>query len=132
MRLRQIGESNFITYKGPKLDATTKTRREIELPLPAGEAVAASYAELLTALGFRYVAEVRKQRRTFHLAWNSSDVEIALDEVAQLGSFVEIELSASEAQLDRAKECLASLARELLLDQSERRSYLELLIEVNK
>src|SRR6266496_1172527 len=53
---------NFITYKGPKLDATTKTRREIELPLPPGSDTLAHFTELLTALGFRPVAQVRKTR----------------------------------------------------------------------
>ena len=33
LRIRRIGQSNFVTYKGPKIDATTKTRRELELPL---------------------------------------------------------------------------------------------------
>ena len=30
LRIRRVGQFNYITYKGPKLDATTKTRREIE------------------------------------------------------------------------------------------------------
>ena len=34
LRLRSVGDEHFITYKGPKLDATTKTRQEIELPPP--------------------------------------------------------------------------------------------------
>lgn len=33
VRVRQIGEANFVTYKGPKTDAHTKTRTEIEVPL---------------------------------------------------------------------------------------------------
>ena len=33
LRIRRIGQENRITYKGPKLDAATKTRRELELPL---------------------------------------------------------------------------------------------------
>ena len=37
LRLRRVGKQNFITYKGSKIDATTKTRREIELPLAPGE-----------------------------------------------------------------------------------------------
>ena len=36
LRLRRKGDANCITYKGPKIDATTKTRREIELPLTSG------------------------------------------------------------------------------------------------
>ena len=57
LRLRRIGPSNYITYKGPKLDETTKTRREIEIPLPAGGAAAAQAAELLEVLSFRKVLE---------------------------------------------------------------------------
>ena len=30
LRIRSIDQENFVTYKGPKLDATTKTRREID------------------------------------------------------------------------------------------------------
>jgi hypothetical protein len=57
LRLRRVGEVNFITYKGPKLDAITKSRHEIELPLPSGDAAATGFAELLTTLGFQPVAE---------------------------------------------------------------------------
>ena len=34
LRIRRKGDATFITYKGPKVDTTTKTRRELELPLP--------------------------------------------------------------------------------------------------
>src|SRR4029079_17138635 len=33
LRIRTTGGASFVTYKGPKVDKTTKTRREIELPL---------------------------------------------------------------------------------------------------
>ena len=29
LRIRRVGDLNFVTYKGPKLDSTTKTRREL-------------------------------------------------------------------------------------------------------
>src|SRR6476469_10752462 len=110
LRLRQVGDSNFITYKGPKLDATTKTRRELELPLPSGSDALAHYAELLTALGFRPVAQVQKTRRQLHVAWQDRDIEIALDNVTGLGDFIELELSADEDGLESAKSAIASLA----------------------
>ena len=50
LRLRRVGEANFVTYKGPKLDAATKTRREIELPLGDGANHAAEFVELLAAV----------------------------------------------------------------------------------
>jgi adenylate cyclase, class 2 len=128
LRLRRVGEANFITYKGPKLDAATKTRREIELPLGAGTKHAGEYAELLTALGFRLSGEVQKTRRIMHVNWQDHTVEVALDNVANLGSFVELEISVDEHQVDPAKSAIVSLAAELKLSQNERRSYLELLL----
>jgi adenylate cyclase class 2 len=131
-RIRQIGEANFITYKGPKLDATTKTRKELELPLPNGTVAAESFAEMLLALGFRRVAAVRKQRRTLHLHWQGRDAEIALAQVDGVGTFIEIELSANDADLEAAKSSLESLAAELNLKIAERRSYLELLLSAKQ
>ena len=75
------------------------------------------------------MGEVRKHRRTFDLAWQGYEVEAALDEVAGLGHFVELEISADEQTLDAARAALASLATRLALGGSERRSYLELLLE---
>jgi adenylate cyclase class 2 len=128
LRIRQVGERNFVTYKGPKLDRTTKTRREIELPLSDGNAAAESWAELLKALGFAPVAVVRKTRRTATLQFQGWEVEAALDEVDDVGRFAELELSADEHNLDAAREALAQLTARLELIASERRSYLELLL----
>ena len=128
LRIRRVGEANFITYKGPRLDATTKTRREIELPLASGGPAAEDFAELLTALGFRRVAEVRKRRRKAGFHRDGFEVEAALDEVEGLGQFVELELIAEDENLAAARQCLASLAAELSLTSAERRSYLELLL----
>lgn len=129
LRLRQVGEASFVTYKGPKIDPTTKTRREIELPLPDGQSTSADFGELLVALGFHPVDEVHKTRRTLQLHWENRSVEIALDTVAGLSRFIELEVSADESELPAAKACIATLATALGLTQSERRSYLELLLE---
>ena len=67
LRIRTVGDTSFVTYKGPKLDATSKTRRELELPLAASDPDGSQFAELLAALGFTPVAIVRKQRRKFHI-----------------------------------------------------------------
>jgi len=129
LRIRRVGEHNVITYKGPKIDATTKTRREIELPLAAGGEAAEEFAELLVALGFRPVATVRKTRTAYALTWQSRPVEVALDSVDGLGTFVEIEAAAAgKSELDSARDAVTSLAAELGLESSERRSYLEMLV----
>jgi adenylate cyclase class 2 len=128
LRIRRTGEVSCLTYKGPKIDATTKTRREIELPLPGGPEGYASWTGLLEALGFRPIAEVTKERRKAFVAWEGRQVEVSLDRVDPLGTFVELELVTGADEIAPAKACIASLAGHLGLTGSERRSYLELLL----
>ena len=93
LRIRTVGDKSFVTYKGPKLDTTTKTRRELELPLDPSDADGSKFAELLRSLGFTPVAVVRKRRRTFrHRCRTADEVEGALDDVDGVGTFVELEL----------------------------------------
>lgn len=128
LRIRRKGQTNFITYKGPKIDQTTKTRREIDLPLPPGEQTAKAWTGLLDALGFTIVGEVHKSRRKAKIAWQDRTVEGSLDEVDRVGTYVELELIAEPNDLVAARACITSLATELGLTGSERRSYLELLL----
>lgn len=128
LRIRCVGDKSFITYKGAKLDSRTKTRREIELPLATEAAGAAAFTELLAALGFRRVREVRKERCSAEIDWQGQRVEIALDHVAGLGDFVELELIVEEPAVPAAQTALAALAQRLQLTDGERRSYLELLL----
>jgi adenylate cyclase, class 2 len=132
LRLRRKAGRYFITYKGPKIDATTKTRREIELPLPSGEKTLASWTELLEALGFRQAAEVRKSRSKAMVPWEGRQIEASLDEVESVGTFAELELVAESDGIEAAKASIASLAEALGLSESERRSYLELLSKARR
>ena len=56
LRIRRVGHASYITYKGPKVDQTTKTRREIELPLSAALSTEAgtpdAWRSLLEVLDF--------------------------------------------------------------------------------
>ncbi len=129
LRLRQAGESLAITWKGPKVDAATKTRREIELPLAGyGPATMEHWTGLLAALGFETVREVVKRRRTAGLDWQGGRVELALDHVHGLGDFLEIETQAAAADLPAARARVESLAHALGCTDAERRSYLELVL----
>jgi adenylate cyclase class 2 len=128
LRIRRIGEEAFVTYKGPKIDAASKTRVEIELPLSGGLHGAAEHARLFEALGFRPVATVSKRRRKATIDWQGREFEIALDDVESVGAFVEIETLADDANLEAAKASLVSLSEKLDLRDGERRSYLELLL----
>jgi adenylate cyclase class 2 len=128
-RLRRIGPKNYLTYKGPRRDAETKTRTEVEVPLGDGERAAADAEKLLVALGYRPVITVRKRRRVYRFRRDGFDVEACFDIVERVGEFVELEIVAEEAQYEAAKAALLSAAAELGLTEQERRSYLGLLLE---
>src|SRR5688572_14382805 len=115
LRIRTSDGRSFVTYKGPKLDIVTKTRRELELPLDEQDADGSQFAELLAALGFRPVATVRKQRRKFRIDHAGRQVEGSLDEVDGVGTFVELELISDDANLEAAKQVIRELAAELHL-----------------
>jgi adenylate cyclase class 2 len=128
LRIRSMEGRSFVTYKGPKIDTTTKTRRELEFPLHDGDADGSLFAELLLALGFRPVATVRKSRRKFHISHAGRNVEGSIDDVEGVGTFVELELGADEATLEQTKQIIRELAAEIELGPIERRSYLEMLL----
>jgi adenylate cyclase class 2 len=129
LRIRRVGGSASITYKGPKIDATTKTRREIELPLSPPDEAAAGWEDLLQALGFQPVGEVRKRRRRATVPWQGRQITATLDDVDEVGTYVELELVAEARDVEPAKACIASLAAGLGLSGGLRRSYLELLLD---
>ncbi|MGI9429548.1 MAG: class IV adenylate cyclase [Bythopirellula sp.] len=129
LRIRVVGESNFVTYKGPKLDDSTKTRREIEVPLADGERAWAGYDQLLMELSFSRVAQVPKVRQRFHLQRDQQSIEVSVDAVVSVGDFLELEIIvADESEIAPAQRLIQTLAGELQLDAGERKSYLELLL----
>jgi adenylate cyclase class 2 len=121
LRLRQVGDSVQLTWKGPRVDTSAKVRQEIELGVmpqgPTGQTTVAAWTELLESLGFYQV----------FVHWHGSDIEIAIDTVANLGSYAEFEIIAGEGEVPLARDCVESLARELGLENPEPASYLELL-----
>lgn len=121
LRVREEDGRAVLTYKGPKLDASTKSRREVETEVDD----AAGTRELLEALGFAPQPEVSKTREVFALG----DVTATLDRVDGLGAFVELERVVDRDELDAAREQLLGLAEQLGFEELERASYLELLDE---
>ena len=119
LRVRIDSEGVKITYKGPKIDKETKTREEIEIKVDSYEKA----VELLKKLGFTPFKKIVKKREIYKL----EDVIICLDNVEELGTFLEIEVKSD--QIDHAKEKIFNIARRLGLDPSNsiRKSYLELI-----
>jgi len=129
LRIRQVGDENRITYKGPIIDQETKMRREIELGFQSGQLAGRKLRELLEILGFTSVRAVVKVRETYDLTWQHRHCEVCVDTVEGLGTFMEVETLAEEASLDDAKETILKLTSLLGLSNPERRSYLTMLLE---
>ncbi len=127
-RLRRVGPANYLTYKGPKQRAEVKVRTELEIALLPGDQAAADMTRLLTHLGYRFVALVKKHRRTASLQRDGFSFTVCLDEVEGLGRFAEVEVLAPEDRRADAEKALAALAAELGLSAVERRSYLGLVL----
>lgn len=127
-RIRSIGDDNRLTYKGPLVDQQTKTRQEVEVSFATGADNRSQMLLLLESLGFRAVRKVVKRRTPHHLDWDGRVVELAVDDVEGLGRFLELETLAAEPDWESARDSLLRLAEHLGLKQSERRSYLQLLL----
>ena len=110
-----------ITYKGPLVEADSKTRLEHETGVADGETMAA----ILEELGFEPVETVEKTRERFRV----DDYVVTLDSVADLGEFLEVETEARD--VEPAREGAFDLLGDLDLDPDEqiRTSYLGLLLE---
>ncbi len=123
LRVREQEGTTLLTYKGPKLDAISKTREEIEVQIEDGNAI----KELLKKLGFTEAGRVRKHREKLRL----DEFEFCLDKVDNLGEFVEIEAllpsEDSNVRVDAMRNSMLETLERLGLKEKERRSYLELL-----
>lgn len=90
LRIRQcenltLNESiSYITYKGPKLDNISMTRKELEIQIDD----ARTGIEILQNLGFLPVFPVVKLRQYFH----KDNMTACLDQVENLGDFLELEI----------------------------------------
>jgi adenylate cyclase class 2 len=116
-------ETTKVTYKGPLVEAASKTREEFETVVDDAD----SMQGILDGLGFAPAATVEKEREFFHL----DGFTVTLDEVADLGTFCEVEAEGSEADIDHlregAKDVLAAL--DLDADDQIRTSYLGMLLD---
>ncbi len=129
-RIRRVGASNYITYKGPRQPGPTKTREEIEIAFAPGDETYHALVRLLHSLGFQPAATVRKTRSVYAIRFGGCDIEVAIDDVEGLGTFAEVEvLVANDEGLAAAQTAVLALSRELELVQVEPRSYLRMVLE---
>ncbi len=127
LRVRVQDGKYLLTYKGPKLDNVSKTRKEFEVEInDAGD-----MGDILSSLGFFPVATIVKKRRKYRIG----DFSIALDDVRNLGNFIEIEISLKESKNHEEKvESIFKFIEKLGISRAStvRESYLEMLLEKDK
>ena len=127
LRVRDSGGKYRLTYKGPKKDDETTSRAEIEIGIES----AREMIGILDELGFYEICEVKKLRKTYLL----EDLVITLDNVADLGEFIEVEGKASnDREFEEKKGEIFKLLKKLGLSTEaiSQKSYLEMLLDEKK
>lgn len=121
LRIRSTDNDVFITYKGPKIDNKSKTRKEIEMKIEDSKKCEGIFEEI----GFRKVRTVRKNRQYY----TYENFEISLDDVEGLEPYMEIEVALEDGEdYTQAQKSIFELFEKLgVTDGFERTSYMELL-----
>ena len=121
IRVRYTNNHAVVTYKGAKIKTSAlKAREELNLLVDSG----AVFEQMLDRLGFTRTAEVNKWRENYRL----SGAAITLDEVEDLGTFVEIEMLAEDENADTVAR-IEKIAKEIgVYGEPILASYLELLL----
>jgi len=122
LRLRNEGGQIFLTYKGPKLDPLSKTRKEVDVEVADFDKM----EELIRCLRYKETLRVRKIREIYHLG----GALVCLDRVDGLGDFVELEtLAVDEDAIAQRRDFLTNTLRRLgVMGGLIRESYLEMLL----
>ena len=72
--------------------------------------------KLLEALDFREMVTVDKTRER----WQLDDVEVAIDQLADIGTFVELEFTGQSANVEQARNRLQEMVRRIGVELGER------------
>jgi adenylate cyclase class 2 len=141
LRLRKIEEKDTrtsetlppkisadLTYKGPKIDTETKTRKELVTPVGDPEHMHL----ILQSLDFRPIITLNKHRRLYSLEKDDFHIEILIDKIEHLeGFYSELEIIAStKDEMTRGKKIIFEVMDKLGYSKSDSilTSYLELVI----
>ena len=118
---RDDGVTTCLTYKGPLVEAESKTREEAETTVADPDAL----SDILAGLGYEPAATVRKERTRYEVRGYT----VSLDSVEGLGEYVEVETE-TESDVETARDGARDVMDSLGLDPDEqiRTSYLGLLL----
>ncbi|AWR97224.1 class IV adenylate cyclase [Acidianus sulfidivorans JP7] len=126
LRIRHYNNSDFeLTYKSPKIGTITKSREEITVKIPIEQED--NLIKILQKLGFNPVYKVIKNRKYFR----DNNFIICLDNVENLGNFIEIELD-NGPENELVEYVNKFLAKFNIKANKINKSYLELLVDKNE
>ncbi|MHA1344345.1 MAG: class IV adenylate cyclase, partial [Promethearchaeota archaeon] len=78
----------YLSYKGKKLDDSTKTRKEIEIEIKNGKKM----KDILKVLGFKELFTVKKERELYEFTYDNHKIEALIDYIPILNQyFIEVE-----------------------------------------
>ena len=112
LRLRETGKSFFINYKNWHNEENVAIScDEYETKIEDVEVL----KNILESLNFKEIITVEKTRST----WHYKDTEIAIDNVKDLGNFIEIEANGNFENIEEAKKHLYEILKELNTELGE-------------
>ncbi len=121
--------NHYITYKGKKLDGSTKTREEIDIKIEDINRM----KNLLRELGFQEVLTIKKERDLYEFEFKSLHIEALIDYLPILDQhFIEVEcLLKTSENIEASKEVLFDFLSlfGIKKEDSIRQSYLELIAD---
>lgn len=120
LRLRKTELGSELTYKGPRIQLEGSKARE-EITVRPNDALAAQ--RIVERLGFRERLVIRKKRNSYLL----EKLRVDLDDVEDLGEYVEIELLTESPEY--SAKVMESVRKDLELERLEPRTYLEMILE---
>lgn len=117
----------YITYKGKKIDQTTKTREEIETEIKD----IGSMRSLLINLGFKEIFTVMKERELYEFWFKNKKIDLLLDYLPILNqNFIEAEIQIEdEIEIIKSKDLIFDFLKQFGITEEDsiRESYLELI-----
>jgi adenylate cyclase class 2 len=119
----------YLTYKGKKLDKSTKTRKELDIRIDDFDKA----KEFLNSLGFQEVLTVQKDRDLYKFEFKNYEIEALIDYLPNLKQFfLEVEvLSSTEEEIRESRNILFEFLSlfGIYKDDSIKKSYLELIFD---
>lgn len=123
----QASSTTRLTYKGPKLDTVSMTRKELETTVGDSDIC----CQILYSLGYHKLSPVVKLRQYYHL----DTITACVDQVEKLGAFLELEIIVeTEAEREDALKKIEAILNDLDCSMAEttRYSYLFMLLKKNR